>query len=339
MKKFALITVSVLTALSLCACGSSASDSAYSFANSKQAYTAEAPAAAMERYAYDGFAEEAYVDAESANGSYEEADSTRFDDSARKLIKTYNLSIETENFDNLLNSIDDKINELKGYVQELNTSNGSSFYGSNHSRRCNMTVRIPTKNLETFVAFVGEASNITDKSLSVEDVTLDYVDTNSRKEAYEVEQERLLALLDKAESMEDIITIESRLSEVRYHLETMESQLRTYDNLVDYATVYIYISEVEVYTAPEPESYGERLLRSFTDGLSDVKDGLSNFFVNFVGALPGIVVFVAVVVIVFFIIKGIRKASFKKRVKKEQARSEKLMAQAIETAKNKAKEN
>lgn len=337
MKKITAITVSVLAALSLCACGSSSYDSDFAFSNSKAAYMEEAPAAATESYAYDGFAEEAPY--ENANGSFEESDSTRFDDSARKLIKTYNLSIETENFDNLLSSIDDKINELRGYVQELNTSNGSSFYGTNYSRRCNMTVRIPSKNLEDFVAFVGEASNITDKSLSVEDVTLDYVDTNSRKEAYEVEQERLLALLDKAESMEDIITIESRLSEVRYHLETMESQLRTYDNLVDYATVYIYISEVEVYTAPEPETYGEKLLSSFTRGFENVKEGLSNFLVNLVGALPGIVVFVVVVVIVLLVISGLRKASSKKRIKKEKERSEKLMAQAIETAKNKAKEN
>ena len=53
----------------------------------------------------------------------------------------------------------------------------------------------------------------------MDDVTLRYVDVDSHKKALETEQERLLALLEKAENVEDIITIENRLSDVRYELE------------------------------------------------------------------------------------------------------------------------
>ena len=40
----------------------------------------------------------------------------------------------------------------------------------------------------------------------------------------------------------------NRLSEVRYQLESIESQLRTFDNRIDYSTVYLYIDEVEVFS-------------------------------------------------------------------------------------------
>ena len=55
----------------------------------------------------------------------------------------------------------------------------------------------------------------------------------------ETEQQRLLELLETAESLDDILTIESRLTEVQYELDSKESQLRTYDNQIDYSTVYL----------------------------------------------------------------------------------------------------
>ena len=65
----------------------------------------------------------------------------------------------------------------------------------------------------------------------------------------------ILELLEKAGTVEDIITIEGRLSEVRYQLEAYASQLRTFDNQVDYSTVHINISEVERETKVEPKTF------------------------------------------------------------------------------------
>ena len=150
---------------------------------------------------------------------------------------------------------------------------------------------------------------------------------------------RLLALLEKCDNVEDMIAIESRLSEVRYKLEAQESTLRTYDNLVDYATVNINIEEVTKYTEPEPESYGQRLARAFRGGLERTVNGLKDFLVGFVNALPGLLVFIIICLIVFFIIRGISKASNKKRALKNERDAELKMNQAKETAREKAGEN
>jgi hypothetical protein len=74
------------------------------------------------------------------------------------------------------------------------------------------------------------------------------VDLESHKKALQEEEKRLLSFMEDAESIEDLITIEDRLTNVRYQLESMESQLRTYDNQVNYSSVHMNIEEVETIT-------------------------------------------------------------------------------------------
>ena len=334
MKKKTGIIVSVmLIALSLTACGNSASSATTSFSVNSKMAPMEAESAVDSGF-YD---EEAYSSDEPASDL--KKDDSLFNDSARKLIKTENLSVETEQFDDLVSAVEERIKALHGYIQSQNTYNNSLRNTYSSSRSCDMTVRIPTANLDTFVDFVGANSNVVNKYVNVEDVTLNYVDTESKKKTYEIEQERLLALLEKCDNVEDMIAIESRLSEVRYKLEAQESTLRTYDNLVDYATVNINIEEVTKYTEPEPESYGQRLSRAFRGGLERTVNNLKDFFIGFVNALPGLVVFIAICLIVFFIIRGIFKASNKKHAKKNAQIAEQKMNQAKETAREKAGEN
>jgi len=57
--------------------------------------------------------------------------------------------------------------------------------------------------------------------------------------------------------------LEKRLSDIRYELESMESQLRLYDNQVDYSTVTISIDEVNQFTPTAPETVGQRIGSGF----------------------------------------------------------------------------
>ena len=153
-------------------------------------------------------------------------------------------------------------------------------------------------------------------SESVEDVTLQYVDLSSHKKMLLTEQERLMELLENAESMEDIITIESRLSEVKYQIESMESQLRTFDNQVDYSTVHINVEEVEHYT-PQPEkTTWERIKSGFSENVYRVTNGIKNFAIEFVIAIPILLVWVVVIVVSVSVIRVVLKKKHKKDVKK-----------------------
>lgn len=225
----------------------------------------------------------------------------------RKLIKTVDMKVETKEFDRTLAALEEKIAELGGYIENLETYNGSSYSTYRSSRDANMTIRIPKQHLDTFLEAVEGVSNVVRRSESVEDVTLTYVDLESHKKVLLAEQERLLELIGKAEAIEDIIKIESRLSNVRYQIESMESQLRTFDNKVDYSTIYLYIDEVKELTPVAEKTVLERIADGFEGSLKDIKDELTEFAIWFVVNIPYFVLWIIILIIAIIVVKVLWK--------------------------------
>ena len=256
----------------------------------------------------------------------------------RKLIKTVNIDVETETFDTLMANVYAKTESLGGYVESSYTYNGSNYRG-NQKRNANLTLRIPAEHLEEFLSAVSEISNVISRNDNVTDVTLQYVDMQSHKEALKTEQTRLLELLEQAESVEDIITIESRLSEVRYQIESMESQLRTMDNQVSYSTVYLYIDEVARLTPVKEQTTWEKISTGFSESLYHVGSGIKNFFIGILINLPYLVLWAVILLIVFFAVRGIIKIRRTKRMKKEMKRTEMLQTKAADVQPEEEKKN
>ena len=329
-KRIALILgVCFMTATLQIGCGGSASSDKYAMTEEA---AAEAP---MEEIYYEGNGmvtsgssaemkemetmEDAIVEEEGqeAEGNPNASDKTDGEHVERKLIKTVNLNLETENYDSLMVGLEKEIEALGGYIEYKDAYHGNynSRTNSYRNRYANITARIPAARLDEFTKTVGEIGNITYESESVEDVTLKYVDLSSHKKMLVAEQERLMELLENAGSMEDIITIESRLSEVRYQIESMESQLRTFDNQVDYSTVHINVEEVERYT-PQPEkSTWERIKSGFAENVYRVTNGIKNFAIEFVIAIPIMIIWVIGIAVVILLGRKILK---KKRQRKEK---------------------
>ena len=276
---------------------------------------------AMENAAYDDMAyDSGYDTTESA--SAEEAGSgavtsengiEEVQETDRKLIRNVNLSLQTKEFDTVLDNMSQKIKDLGGYIQDSSVWGSSSDYSS--SRSASYTLRIPSDKLDEFIDVVETLGNVTYKNESVDDVTLRYVDVDSHKKALETEQERLLALLEKAENVEDIITIENRLSDVRYELENYESQIRLLDNQIDYSTVYVDISEVSRVTDTGKQGFFEEVASRFSDSVYVVLMGLRGFAIGILGSLPILVVWGAILAVVVILL---RKFVFKKSKKNKK---------------------
>lgn len=230
----------------------------------------------------------------------------------RKLIKTISLNAETRDMDTLLSQLDAQVSQLGGYIEERAVRNGSTD-SSQRTRSASMTIRIPADQADAFVENVANYSNITSSNQSVEDVTLTYVATESRISALQAEESRLLELMESAETMSDLLEIEARLTEVRYELESVTSQLRTYDNLIDYATVYLEVTQVEELTEPEPESFWERISSGFVASLASLWHLLVELVIMLVVALPYLALIgILVLVILLLISRGQKKRSARK---------------------------
>lgn len=316
MKKWKLAGLSLIMALSLLSagCGSSGALSA-----SKSADTAVAESEdAYENYATDDiYMSGAEATAAESADMGEGAETPKVQDTGRKLIRNVNMNVETEAFEDLLQTVTEKIESLGGYVESSNTYNGSYYYG-NSTRNANLTLRIPAEKLDEFLSSVAENSNVISRDENVTDVTLQYVDMKSHKEALLTEQERLLELLEQAESVEDIITIESRLSDVRYQIESMESQLRTMDNQVSYSTVYLYIDEVARLTPVKEQTAIQKIKTGFAESLYNVGNGIKNFVIGFIIRIPYLAVWAVVILIIVWVIKLWLKSSRKRKVSKQE---------------------
>ncbi len=318
MKKRLLtgFTVSIVAALLLAGCGS----------YSDKAATTEEVASA------DDYSDDVYAYAESSqmmdNSAESSTDAGSLEESLvnenRKLIKSVNMNVETEEFDNLLTNVEQRITALGGYAETKEINGNGSYYSDEDdywsgNRSAYIVARIPSNKLDQFVNTVTEQSNVINKQESVDDVTLQYVDVESHRDSLKVEQERLNELLGEADNLESIIALEERLTEVRYELENFESQLRTMDNQVDYSTVTLNISEVERYTPPVEKSAWNRMSTGFAESMYNVGNGLQNFAIGFVIALPYLLIFAILIAIVAGIVILIVKASeksYKKKINK-----------------------
>lgn len=249
----------------------------------------------------------------------------------RKLIKTMDLTAETYEFDELTSTLEKKVKTLGGYMESssVHTDWNDLKYGD-------FMVRIPEDKLDDFVSEFAKVSNITDKSSTQKDVTLSYVDLESHKAALEAEEESLLNLLENAVSIEDIITIQDRLTDVRYQLESMESQLRTLDNQINYATINLHIEEVETYTPIEKPSFGERISTGFWESMEDIGDGFVNLTVFLLVNSPYLFILALVVTVTVIVLRLIIKAAIKKgdeneakRLKQQQAQMQQIQMQQM----------
>ena len=235
----------------------------------------------------------------------------------QKKIRNLELHAETEDMDTLLESIETRTAELGGYVEQKEVYRGSA-YADRVYRHGTLTLRVPAEKADQLVQNVGEISNITNMMEDVDDVTLQYVATESRITALTTEETRLLELLAKAENMEDLLMIEARLTEVRAELEEYTSQLRIYDNLVNYATIRLNIQEVREYTPVEEETFWQRIGSGFSESLENLGEGILNFIVFFISAIPYLVLIGAILTVFLLAFKAGRKRRQQKRAANSQ---------------------
>ncbi len=217
----------------------------------------------------------------------------------RKLIRRISMDLETLEFKSTLDLIAKEVNTSGGYIEKSEIQ--GSGYEERGNRYANLVIRIPKSEVDSFINLVDKNANVINKQESIEDITLNYVDTESHVKTLEIEQERLLSLLEKAGKLEDIITLEDRLSDVRYELEKYASTLRTYDNLVEYSTVTLTVNEVVRITPAEGKNAWDRMGTGLRDSLYNIRNGFINFIVWFVVNGPYIIIWGIILVILALI--------------------------------------
>lgn len=263
--------------------GNSAADYYYepSYSSSSNGYYPGGGYAAMDEEAY--YAEDAKEDY-----SYQEGNSTPPSlKENKKLILNADMSLETMELDELIATVNAGIDAVGGYIQS------SSIATRGSSRYYEATIRIPADRYEEFLGSIKQEGNLVSYSESVKDITDSYTDIEARLTSLRAQEAKVLEFYDRAETIEELMSIEQRLSDISYEIGYYETQLKNYDLLVAYSTLNLSIRETKTYT-PENTSFFSRLKNAFVSGWYDFTEGIGDFIIDVIYNLWTIILLAAI---------------------------------------------
>ncbi len=336
LRKITALVLSLLLIFSLCACGKSSSASSYAREEAAYAPMPEPAVAPAGAYYAEDAAYEMEVAGESGFGmSGSTADSGSKTDTPEanpeKIIYSADATVETTEFDKSIAALEKLLADCGGFV-ESSSVNGNNYYDSargNVSRRtANYTLRIPSAKFSGVMNSLESLGNVPYTYMYTENVTAQYYDVQARLKAYQAQEDRLLEMMELAETVEDIITIEDKLTDVRYRIDSLQSSLNNWDRRVSYSTLSLTVKEVQVYT-PETVTkitYGERLAKAFRDSLEGTGEFFKDLLVFLVSILPALVI----LAVLFFVCRPLlRKLHAKGKERRARRAADKAARKAL----------
>ena len=252
--------------------------------------------------------------AENTDGSDTgDSSSVQPDLSEQKIIYSADVTVETLEFDKALEALEQMISELGGFAESANVS-GNSRYGSDGAvqitdRAAYYTIRVPADRFREALDRTGSIGNVISATEDAQNVTSQFIDQEARQTSLEVQEQRLLELLAQAADVDTLVTLEARLSEVRYEIESIERTLRNMQNQVDYSTITLSLYEVAVYTptASVQRTFGQRVSDALSGGWSNFTRTMEDLLIGILYSLPALLLLAVIVVVVVVVIRRVRR--------------------------------
>lgn len=205
-------------------------------------------------------------------------DSTAEDE--KKIVRNAWLTLKTERFDEAVSALCGQIEQAGGVVESRDISGAK-----NASRSASLTLRVPSDMLDGVLSGAGEWGEVTREQTSAVDMTSTYTDNASRLESARAKKRQLDALYEKAETMEDIITLTDAIFDVQEEIEWLEGQNRRIDNQASMATLYVTINEKSSAVAAK-QPLLTRMGEEFIEGMENFGEFVFAAVLGLIYALP-----------------------------------------------------
>lgn len=127
-----------------------------------------------------------------------------------------------------------------------------------------LTLRIPSTKLTQALDELKKLGIARDTSINAVDVTAESTDLAARITSLQTSVDRLLTLMEQATSTENLLAVESALSERQANLESLQAQKRYLDDQVSLSTVSLYLVSEKDTPAPEPDNFWTGLVAGWT---------------------------------------------------------------------------
>lgn len=216
-------------------------------------------------------------------------------DIERKIIQNVDLSLKVDDVEAVMDKIILLTSQNDGYIVN------SSIYKQEDSYRASLTIKIPQEKLTGTVNTISDYGEVTNNDTYTEDVTEEYYDAQARLKVLEAKEVRLIALLDKAANIPDIVTIESELGNVRSEIEVIKGRLQYLTNSTSFSTININLRQAIPGQLKAPQGTTGKAWQGLIASLNNMIDFGSNLIIFLVTILPWLVVLVIIYIAVRWI--------------------------------------
>ena len=229
-------------------------------------------------------------------------------DFSEKIIYSASADIETIDFDVTIENVYKMLDMHGAFIETSHVSGmdyAQKYYGYQSYRSAQYTLRVPVTAYTAMTDNLSVLGNVTSLSSTAENITAQFTDTQSRLTTYRTEESRLLAMLEKADTVADMIVIEERLSDVRYQIESLTSTLKNWQNQVDYSTVSLYIREVVKLSENTPiqRSYWGQIGDGMKAMLGAIGDFGKGMLKGIIIVSPVLLILAVIAVVIIIIVK------------------------------------
>jgi len=208
------------------------------------------------------------VPAPAGKGAAESSYNTLISTAEQKIIQRASLSIEVADFQTSSDALSQIVERADGFISDSYT-----YVTDTDRKRGEITIRVPSDRFLAVLADLETLGTVTSQQISGEDVTEEYIDLQARLNNSERQEQRLLEILELAETVEEILEVERELERVRGEIEQMTGRITYLENRIELATISVSLYEPE----PITQNWG-------------IRDALRAAFGGFVAVIRGLII-------------------------------------------------
>lgn len=236
----------------------------------------------------------------------------------RLVIRTANMRVSVADPAKAVVDLSALANSTGGFVVSSNTWTSTSSQGVSYLSS-NLTIRVPAEKLESIMAQIramaaDAKTGVLSESVSGQDVTSEYTDSNSRLRVLEAEEQQLVKLLDSATSLEYTLDIFRELTSIRSEIEVLKGQIKYLEESAALSAISVeFVAEASL----QPIEIGgwkpAGIIRDAIQSLIGAAQGLATFLIRF--AIIWLPFLVPLALIIYFIRRGIKRRNARKQAK------------------------
>jgi len=189
----------------------------------------------------------------------------------RKIVRTGSMTLEVEDIAEAMDAVAEMADEFNGYVVS------SYKYEYEQGVSGHITIRVPSERFEEAFARLRQlAAAVPYETTTARDVTEEYVDLEAQLSNLLATEAQYLALLERAENVEEMLMVQRELSNVREQIERIEGRMRYLQQTSEMSLIEVNLQETEGLAEPWSASAA---LRTAVRGLTRLGRGLATVLI------------------------------------------------------------